>query len=83
EEMEYTYDFSLRVEEDQSFSLLDAFEEVLEKEGESDRAVMIRNGLVQTYQMEQNPPQKTGFFQKLFGSGKKKREESSVASDEL
>ncbi|MEK7019788.1 hypothetical protein [Bacillus sp. FSL R9-9410] len=83
EELEYTYDFSLRVEEDQSFSLLEAFEEVLATEGESDRAVMIRNGLVQTYQMEQNPPQKTGFFQKLFGSGKKKQEESSVASDGL
>ncbi|MBE7106148.1 hypothetical protein FT637_25005 [Bacillus cereus] len=83
EELEYTYDFSLRVEEDQPFSLLEAFEEVLEKEGESDRAVMIRSGLDQTYQMEQNPPQKTGFFQKLFGSGKKKQEESSVASDEF
>lgn len=83
EELEYTYDFSLGVEEDQPFSLLEAFEEVLAKEGESDRAIKIRNGLAQTYQMEQNPPQKTGFFQKLFGSGKKKQEESSVASDEL
>ncbi|MBU4643213.1 hypothetical protein [Bacillus toyonensis] len=83
EELEYTYDFSLRVEENQSFSLLEAFEEVLAEDGETDRAVMIRKGLVQTYQMEQNPPQKTGFFQKLFGSGKKKQEESSVASDGL
>lgn len=83
EEMEYTYDFSLSVEEDQSFSLLEAFEEVLAKDGETDRAVMIRKGLVQTYQLEQNPPPKTGFFQKLFGSGKKKQEESSIVSDEL
>ncbi|PGZ57358.1 hypothetical protein COE58_25775 [Bacillus cereus] len=83
EEMEYTYDFSLRIEENQPFSLLEAFEEVLAKDGETERAVTIRNGLVQTYQMEQNPPPKRSLFQKVFGLGKKKQEESSVASDEL
>uniref|UniRef100_UPI003F492D1E hypothetical protein n=1 Tax=Bacillus multifaciens TaxID=3068506 RepID=UPI003F492D1E len=83
EESEYTYDFSLRIEEDQPFSLLEAFEEEFAKDGESDTTVMIRNGLVQTYQMEQNSSRKTGFFQKLFGSGKKKQKESSIASGEL
>ncbi|PEF45160.1 hypothetical protein CON22_17920 [Bacillus cereus] len=82
-EYEYTYDFSLRLEEGQPFVLLEAFEEILAKDGESERSVMIRNGLVQTYQMEQSPPKKVGVFQKLRSLGKKKKEESSVASNEV
>lgn len=80
---EYTYDFNLRIEEDQPFVLLEAFEEELEKDGDTPFAEMTREGLTKTYQMEQNPPHKVGFLHKLFGSGKKKQEESSVASDEL
>lgn len=80
---DYTYDFSLRLEENQPFELLEAFEEVLEKDGGSDRAVKIRNELATTYQMEQNPPQKVGFMKKLFGLKKKEQEESSGVSDEV
>lgn len=82
-ESEYTYDFNLQIEEDQPFVLLEAFEEELEQDGDTPFAEMTREGLTKTYQMEQNPPQKVGFLHKLFGSGKKKQEESSVASDEL
>ncbi|PFR64446.1 hypothetical protein COK29_27010, partial [Bacillus cereus] len=65
--------------------LLEAFEEELEKDGDTPFAEMTREGLIKTYQMEQkqNAPQKEGILRNLFRFGKKKQEESSVASDEL
>ncbi|PGZ34538.1 hypothetical protein COE50_05975 [Bacillus anthracis] len=82
-ESEYTYDFNLQIEEDQPFVLLKAFEEDLEKDGDTPFAEMTRDGLTKAYQMEQNAPQKEGIFRNIFRFGKKKQEESSVASDEL
>lgn len=80
---EYTYDFNLQIEENQPFVLLEAFEEELEKDGDTPFAEMTREGVTKTYQMEQNAPQKEGVFRNIFRFGKKKQEESSVASDEL